>query len=185
MDRSRRSVSCCNPFRKKKHSFTRKSDLMRKFRRITEAIRNDTTMSSRLPLNGYICNTCRLQLPKKSSENRSTVNAEVCVPNLEQLDDDLADYVDDTISLNLTDTAESDNDYDSGMGDQETICRLNRILELLEVSPIKHVDRRTYAAQKRKTDEIKGALNSQLQNVFENVEDNSKSDLQDLVDELK
>jgi len=48
------------------------------------------------------------------------------------------------------------------MGNQETICRLNRILELLEVSPIKHVDRRTNAAQKRKTDEIKGALNSQL-----------------------
>jgi len=90
-----------------------------------------------------------------------------------------------TIPLNLADTAESDNDYNSSMGDQETICRLNQILELLEVSPIKHVDRRTKAAQKRKTDEIKGALNSQLQNVFENVEDNSKSDLQDFVDKLK
>jgi len=114
-----------------------------------EAIRNDTTMSSRLSLNGYICNTCRLQLSKKSSENRLVVNVEICIPNLEQLDDDVADYVDDSIPLNLADTAESDNDYDSGMEDQETICQFNRILELLEVSPIKHAHCRIKAAQKR------------------------------------
>jgi len=41
------------------------------------------------------------------------------------------------------------------------------------------------AQMQLKNDEIKGALNSQLQNVFEDVEDNSKSDLQDLVDKLK
>jgi len=129
-------------------------------------------MSSRLSKWLYLHNTCRLQLPKKSNKNRSIVNVEVCVPNLEQLDDDVADYVDDPIPLNLADTAESNNDYDFGMWDQGTICRLNRILELLEVSLIKHVDRRTKTAQKRKIDEMKEALNSQQENVFENVEDN-------------
>jgi len=67
-------------------------------------------MSSRLLLNIYIYNTYR-QLPKKNTENRSTVNVEVCIPNIKQLED----YVDDPIPLNFADIAESDNNYDSSM----------------------------------------------------------------------
>jgi len=91
-------------------------------------------LSSRLPLNAYVCSTCRLQL-KKMNPKRIRIAQLLMLKflHLEQLDDDVADCINDPSSLNFADTAESDNDYDSGIGDQETTAFLSCFCVTIDV----------------------------------------------------